>query len=160
MTESPRRGVTRGYVGGLVCAAVIVATALTVAVWGGIALFADRQPVSTESVPVWVAPLLVFIALMALGWGLWITALVLLRGRRSPSWGIIVVLAVGVYLWWNLAGMLGGMSVAETWLSPFAAVLPVIWLIAALLFWAVLARRVYTDRPAPRWPWERHPEDE
>ncbi|WP_244301297.1 hypothetical protein [Leucobacter insecticola] len=52
------------------------------------------------------------------------------------------------------------MRIDETWLSPFAAVLAPIWAVAALLFWAILARRVYTDRPTPKWPWERAEGDE
>ncbi|WP_053352781.1 hypothetical protein [Leucobacter musarum] len=155
MTDGPRRGVTRGYVGALIGAAGIAAVAVLVAVWGGLALALDREPVTTDGVAAWTAPVVILVALIALAVSLWASAIALLRGRRSPSWGIVLGLGFGVYLWWCLAGMLGGMSVAETWFSAFALGLAIIWGLAALAFWAVLARRVYTDRPAPRWPWER-----
>lgn len=157
MTPEPRRGVTRGYVAGLIGAAVIVAAALLVAVWGGLALLLDRDPLQS-GVASWIAPLVVFGALALLAAMLWRHAIALLRGRRQPAWSSLIVAAAGVYLWWGVLGMLSGMTVEETWLSPFAATLPVIWTGTALLFWAVLARRVYTDRPAPRWPWERDEE--
>jgi len=155
MTGGPRRGVTRGYVGGLIVAAAIVATALTVASWGLIALGSGRDPVSSDVSPA-LAPLLLVAALAMLGIALWRQALALLRGRRAVSWGVVISLAGGAYLVWCL----GGLSIDETWVSPFAAVLAPIWAASALLFWSVLARRVYTDRPAPRWPWERDEDGE
>ncbi|MBK0420657.1 hypothetical protein JD292_01000 [Leucobacter sp. CSA2] len=160
MTAEPRRGVTRGYVGGLLFAAVITAVALTVAGWGLLALFSDREPVSSPEVPMWAAPVVLFVALAMLAASLWQQALILLRGRRAPAWGAIIATAGGAYLLWCLGGILAGMSIEETWLSPFAMLLALAWGIASLLFWAVLARRVYTDRPAPKWPWEREDEDE
>ncbi|WP_024356765.1 hypothetical protein [Leucobacter chironomi] len=160
MTGGSRRGVTRGYVAGLVLAAVIVAAALLIAGWGLLSLAMQREPVSSDGVPRWAAPLLLVLGLALLAAALWQQALVLLRGRRGPAWGVIVVAAGGVYLLWCLGGVLAGLSVDETWVSPFAAALPLIWAVASLLFWAVLARRVYTGRPAPKWPWERAEEDE
>lgn len=160
MTEGARRGVTRGYVGGLVAACAIVAAALVVAAWGILGFALDREPVASDGVPRWAAPLLLALALGMLAIALWQQALTLLRGRRAPSWGSIVTTAVLAYLLWCLGGVLAGMSIEETWLSPYAAVLVPIWAVAAILFWAVLARRVYTDRPAPKWPWERREEDE
>ncbi|WP_245907378.1 hypothetical protein [Leucobacter massiliensis] len=155
MTEGSRRGVTRGYVGGLVAAAVVVAIALVVAAWGLIALALLRDPVTSAGVPLWAAPVILLCILALLAWGLWRQAIVLLRGRRGPAWGIVTALAVGAYLLWCLGGVLARMSIGETWLSPFSAVLIPICALASLVFWAVLARRVYTDRPPPRWPWER-----
>ncbi|WP_336991130.1 hypothetical protein [Leucobacter sp. VD1] len=160
MTDGSRRGVTRGYVAGLVLAAAIVAAALLIAAWGLLALMLQRDPVSSDGVPLWAAPLLLMLGLVLLAAALWQQALVLLRGRRGPAWGVIVAAAGGVYLLWCLGGVIAGLSVDETWVSPFAGALPLIWAVASLLFWAVLARRVYTKRPAPRWPWERAGEDE
>ncbi|MFV0435148.1 MAG: hypothetical protein ACK5LO_14390 [Leucobacter sp.] len=160
MTEGSRRGVTRGYVGGLILAAVIVAAALTVAVWGVLGLLLDRSPVTSESAPLWAAPVIIALALLLLAWGLWLQALTLLRGRRTPPWGYVVSWAGGAYLIWCLGGVLAGMTIEDTWVSPFAVVLAPIWAIAALVFWAVLARRVYTDRDVPKWPWERRVEGE
>lgn len=159
MSDGPRRGVTRGYVGGLIAAAAIVAVALTVACWGIIALLSGRDPV-TSAVSAALAPSLLVAAIAMLCVALWRQALALLRGRRSVSAGVPVSLAGGAYLVWCLGGGLGGLSIDETWLSPFAAVLAPIWASSSLLFWSVLARRVYTDRPAPRWPWEREDDGE
>ena len=160
MSTGPRRGVTRGYVGALILASVIVAVALLIAAWGGLALALGRDPVSTDDVAVWGAPLVVIAALALLAGALWGEALVLLRGRRSPAWGRVLAVAGGAYLLWGLGGGLAGMRLEDTWLSPFGIALPIIWAVAQLLFWAVLARRVYTDRPPPRWPWERSESDE
>ena len=160
MTEGPRRGVTRGYVAGLALAGVIVAAALLIATWGMLSLAMQRDPISSDGVPRWAAPVLLLLGLALLAAALWQQAIVLLRGRRGPAWGTVITVAGGVYLLWCLGGMLAGLSVDETWVSPFAAALPVIWAAASLLFWSVLARRVYTDRPAPKWPWERAGEDE
>lgn len=160
MTEAPRRGVTRGYVVGLIAAAATLAVAFVVAVWGMLGLLLERDPIVTPDVPAWVAPVLVFVALGLLVWGLWIQAIALLRGRRSPLWGNIIALSFGAYLVWAIGGSLGGMSLSETWVSPFALSLVMIGVVTSLLFWAVLARRVYTDRPAPTWPWERAEGDE
>ncbi len=159
MNSGSRRDVTRGYVGGLILAAVIVAAALLIATWGLLALTLQRDPVSSDGVPRWVAPILVLVVLALLGGAMWQQALVLLRGRKTPAWGLLVAIAGGAYLLWCLGGALAGLSLDETWVSPFAATLAPVCALAFLLFWAVLARRVYTDRPVPKWPWERRGED-
>lgn len=160
MPEGARRGVTRGYVLGLLAASLIVAAALVLVGWGGLSLLIGRGPVTTDGVPLWFGVLTIVIAMAMLAAVQWRNAISLLKGRKSPDWGSVVVAAGLAYLIWCLAGVLAGMSIGETWISPFAALLAPIWAIAVLLFWAVLARRVYTDRPAPKWPWERHEEDE
>jgi len=154
-----RRGVTRGYVVGLAGAALIVALALVVAVWGLLGILLGREPVSTRGVPPVAAELVVLLALVLLALGLWQQALVLLRGRSGPPWAHSIVLAAAAYFVWCLGGVLAGMSIGDTWLSPFALGLAVIWSLCSTLFWAVLARRVYTERPVPRWPWERRGEE-
>ena len=159
MSDGVRRGVTRGYVGGLIAATLITAVALLVAGWGGIALAADREPVTRSEIPMPMAPSLIVAALAVLGWLLWRAAIVLLRGRRAPSWDLILIAAGVAYLVWCLGGLLAGMPIGDTWTSPFAGVLALVWALSSLLFWAVLARRVYTDRATPKWPWERHDEN-
>lgn len=158
MTEGPRRGVTRGYVWGLIFATMIVAVALIIASWGLISLFGQREPVQTAGIALPAAQLIVAVALAVLCWGLWRQAISLLRGLRTPHWGYIIALMGGAYLIWCLLGTLVGLSLDDTWLSPFAAALALIWGLASLLFWSVLARRVYTDRPTPKWPWEKRGE--
>ncbi|MCB1273094.1 MAG: hypothetical protein KDB25_01670 [Leucobacter sp.] len=155
-----RRGVTRGYVVGLLVATVIVAVALVVATWGLLGMAIDREPVSTPGVSLPAAEVIVLFALVALAAGLWNQALVLLRGRRRPPWAHIVVLGFGAYFVWCLGGLIAGLSIEDTWLSPFALALGLIWALCSLLFWAVLARRVYTERGVPQWPWERRGDDE
>lgn len=155
-----RRGVTRGYVVGLIGAAVIVAAALVISAWGILGVLLDRDPVLTPGVGPVAAELIVLLGLLVLALGLWLQALVLLRGRRRPPWAHVIVLAAAAYFVWCLGGILAGMSTDETWLSPFALALALIWAVCSLAFWAVLARRVYTDRPAPRWPHERRGDDD
>lgn len=153
-----RRGVTRGYVAGLVAALTIVGLALVVASWGLISVLTGLSPIATEGVWILAGELIVLVCLAMLAWGLWRQAIALLRGRRTPPWAHTLAIAVGAYLVWCLGGILFGLDIDETWLSPFALALGLAWALCSLLFWAVLARRVYTDRPTPRWPWERRGE--
>ena len=155
-----RRGVPRGYVGALTAAVTIVGLALVVASWGVLSYLIGREPVQTPGVWVAAAEVIVLVALALLAWGLWLQALVLLRGRRTPPWAHTVVLALGGYFVWCLGGILAGLGIDETWLSPFALALALAWGLCSILFWAVLARRVYTNRPTPKWPWERRGEVE
>lgn len=155
MTDERRRGVTRGYVAALIAAACIVAVAIVVASWGIISLAVGREPIESEHVARWAAPAIVTLALAMLAAAMWRQAITLLRGMKRPAWGQFVSTAGGAYMIWCLGGLLAGMSIRETWISPFAVALSVAWGVACLAFWAVLARRVYTDRPPPRWPWER-----
>lgn len=158
MTEHHRRGVTRGYVWGLVFAVVLVAFSLLVASWSAMSLATGGGPISTPGMSLGVAALMILLCLVALAWGLWSQSIVLLRGRRSPSWPHVVVISVGGYLLWCLAGILAGLMMVDTWLSPYPVILGIIWGLASLLCWALLVRRVYTDRPTPMWPWERRGE--
>lgn len=158
MTESHRRGVTRSYVGGLVFAVTIVGFALMLAGWGWIALATDGGPVSTPGISLATAALIVFVCLAFLAWIMWSQSLTLLRGKRLPSWGHILLVGAGGYLLWGLLGTLLGLSITDTWLSLYALTLAMAWVISALLQWSVLARRVYTDRGTPQWPWERRGE--
>lgn len=155
-----RRGVTRAYVAALVAAVCIVAVALVVALWGLLTLALGRGPITTDGVPTWAAPTIVLVEVLALGVSLWQQALALLRGRVSPAWAQIISVTGASYLLWCLGAMLAGASIGETWLSPFALALAAAALLSCLMFWAVLARRVYTDLPTPKWPWERDADDE
>lgn len=155
MTGERRRGVTRGYVAALIAASSTVAVALVVASWGIIALSTGGEPVITETVPRWAAPIIVLVCVALLAASLWRQALTLLRGQRAPAWGQVVITAGGSYLVWCLGGTLAGMELTDTWLSPYAVSLSLSWVLANLVFWAVLVRRVFTDKPPPRWPWER-----
>ncbi len=154
MTGASRRGVTRSYVGGLIAAVSVLAVALVIASWGIIGWLTGLEPVMTPGLWTPIGVVLVALALAALVWGLWLQALVLLRGRRTPPWAHTLVLGIGAYLIWCLGGMLAGLGIDETWISPFALALALAWALCSLVFWAVLARRVYTDRPVPHWPWE------
>lgn len=158
MNTSPRRGVTRGYVGGLIFAVVIVALALLIAAWGGLALATQGGPVSTPGIGLGVASIIIIVALAVLAWGLWSQALLLLRGQSAPPWAHMLLLGAGGYLIWCLGGLLAGLTIQDTWLSFYAVILGIVWAVASLLYWAVLARRVYTERPTPRWPWEKRGE--
>ncbi|CAG7614121.1 hypothetical protein ACFPZL_01385 [Leucobacter soli] len=155
-----RRGVTRGYVVGLVAATVMVALALVVASWGILGMVLRREPVDTPGLGLAAAELILLPALAALALGLWLQTLVLLRGRRTPPWAHVIVLGGGAYFIWCLGGVLAGMPISDTWLSPFALALALTWALCSLLFWAVLARRVYTQRPVPKWPWEKRGDEE
>lgn len=158
MAESHRRKVTRGYVWGLIFAVVIVCIALLIASWGGLSLATGRGPISTPGIGLGIAAMIVVVAIAALVWGLWSQSILLLRGNRTPPWAHIALLGVGGYLLWCLGGVLVGLTIQDTWLSLYPAALGVMWAVGSLLCWAVLARRVYTDRPTPQWPWEKRGE--
>lgn len=159
MTDPARRGVTRGYVWAVIVASGIVAVALMVATWGLLALATGVPPIRTPDVSFALVPLIVALLLAMLAWGLWLQGLVLLRGRRALSWGYLVALGGGAYLLWSVAGTIAGLQISDTWLSIYAATLAVIWAVVSVLFWAVLARRVYTNRPRPMWPWEKRDDE-
>lgn len=155
MNGGRRRRVTRGYVWGLIFAVAITAFACMLLAWSGISLATGRSPVETPGINLGAAPFAVLLCLALLVWVLWKQSLVLLRGTRSISLTHMLVGSLGAYLIWSLLGMLVGLSVSETWMSPYAFAIALTWALASLLCWVLLLRRVYTDRPAPRWPWEK-----
>lgn len=158
MVEGHRRKVTRSYLWGLIFAVTVVCIALIVAAWGGLALATSGGPVSTPNIGLGVAAMIVLVAVAALVWGLWSQSLQLLRGRKTPPWAYTLLLGAGGYLIWCLGGLGAGLSIQDTWLSPYAAALALSWAIGSMLCWLVLARRVYTERPTPQWPWEKRGE--
>ena len=155
-----RRRVTRAYVVALIAAALIIAAALVIVTWGTLGLYLGREPVETVGIPLWFGILSIGAALALLASMLWNQAVSLLRGNVKPAWRFVVIGMAGSFLIWCLLGSLMGLSINETWLSPFAGVLAPVWGVVTLAFWAVLARRIYTDRPPPRWPWEKREERE
>jgi len=155
VTSAHRRGVTRGYVWGLIFAVVVVAFALMLMAWAGIALATGGGPVATPGVGYGVSAFIVVLCLGLLVLSLWKHALLLLRGRKTLSLGNMLIVSFGAYLLWGIVGSILGLSVGDAWLSLYALALALAWACAMVLFWALLLRRVYTDRPAPRWPWER-----
>ncbi len=158
MTESRRRGVTRGYVWGLIFAVAIVGFAVMLAAWSAISLVTDSGPVSTPGIGYSVTAVTVMACLGLLVWQLWSQSVLLLRGRRELSWRHLLVVSFGGYLVWGIVGNLSGLSTTDSWLSLYALSLAASWAFALVLCWALLLRRVYTDRPAPRWPWEKRGE--
>lgn len=154
MSSGRRRSVTRGYVWGLIFAVAITAFALMLLIWSGISLATGRAPVETPGVSFGSAPLAILICFLPMIWALWTQSVMLLKGDRSLPWTQLLLASLGGYLIWCLTGMLTGLSAAETWTSPYALAIALAWAIASLLCWAVLTRRVYTEREVPRWPWE------
>src|SRR5690606_2145339 len=79
-------------------AGVIVAAALLIATWGMLSLAMQRDPISSDGVPRWAAPVPLLLGLALLAAALWQQAIVVLRGRRGPAWGTVIALAGGLYL--------------------------------------------------------------
>lgn len=159
MNKQPLRRVTRGYVWTLIAGSLVVAVALIVAAWGILAYATSSDPIRSPHIARWTAPALIVLALAGLAWLLWQQALALLRGRRAPRWSLFIVAIFGSFLIWCLGGMASGMAIDETWGSPFAWAIGLAWGVSFLLYWAVLQREIYTDRPMPRWPWETGEDD-
>lgn len=155
MTNRPPHRVTRGYALGLVAADVILACAVLIAAWGMVSLATGRIPVESD-VSIAAAPTIIIIALGLMYWSLWLQTLEILRGQRRVQWTQALILAGGAYLIWCLGGIAVGMDVSETWLSPYALILAIIWGLAPIPLWLILFRRIYSDRGRPLWPWEKH----
>ena len=156
MNQRPPHRVTRGYVLALIAADAIFACSVLIAAWGLLALTLDTNPV-TSDVSMAAAPVIILVAVALLVWSLWVQALEILRGRRTIQWTQAVILAGSSYLVWCLGGIATGMSVNETWLSPFALILAIVWGLASVPLWLILFRRLYSDRGRPLWPWEKKP---
>lgn len=150
----PRRKVTKAFVLGLAAMTSLFGLAVLVAAWGLLALATDTKPVESQ-VPFFVAPLIVFGALGELCWMLWLVALRTLRGNAAPPWGLAFLTSAGAVVVWAVIGFLAGFSVSEALLGFYVLILAASWFLAAMLFWLLLARQVFTDRPTPMWPWER-----
>lgn len=150
----PRRKVTKAFVLGLAAMASLFGLAVMVAAWGLIALATNTKPVESQ-VPFFVAPLIVIVAVGELYWMLWMIALRTLRGNCAPPWALAALGSAGSVLIWAIGGSLAGFTLSEALLSLFVLVLALAWFVAAMLFWLLLARQVFTERPTPLWPWER-----
>lgn len=139
---------------GLAAMATMFAVALLVAAWGLLALALNSKPIES-AVPFFVGPLIVVVAVAELFWMLWRIALRTLRGVTTPPWTLSALTAVlGVFIWASL-GFVAGFSAREAVLSYFVLALAGAWFVAAIAFWLLLARQVFTDRSTPLWPWER-----
>lgn len=149
-----RRKVTRGFVLGLVAMVTLFGLALVVASWGLLSLWLQVLPVESD-VPFIVAPLIVVVAVAQLFWMLWRVALTLLRGRSAPPWAQSFLVALIGYVIWGVLGLIAGLTAQEAWFSVFPLALAISWFISVHIFWLLLARQVYTERPTPLWPWER-----
>lgn len=160
MSARVHRKPTRAYVRGLIGATLILAVALVVMSWGGLGLALDREPVESEGTPLWLGIVAIGSGLVLLGVLLWRQTIATLRGNSAPLWGVVLGAGVGSYLIWCVYGVIAGLTVDETWLSPFGVVLAPIWAISVLVFWGVLVRHVYTDMPTPQWPWEKRQAEE
>ena len=111
--------------------------------WSLISLASGGGPVSTPGIGFSSAAMPVLLCLGLLAWLLWSQSLLLLRGRRQLSWRHLLVASFGGYLLWGLVGTLLGLSLADTWLSPYVLALAVSWALATVLCWACL---LYTSR--------------
>lgn len=150
----PRRKVTKAFVLGLAAMTSLLGLALLVAAWGLLALALNSKPVDSQ-VPFFVAPLIVVVAIAELYWMLWRIALRTLRGQSAPPWGrALLTAALGVAIWATL-GFLAGLTAAEALFSVYVLALALSWFVSAIVFWLLLARQVFTDKPTPLWPWER-----
>ena len=153
MNERVPHRITRGYAFGLLAADAFFALSILVMGWGFLSLWIETSPI-TSAVSNLTAPGLIFVCLAILIFMLWRELVSLLRGNR-PAWALAIVIPGIAYLVWSLLGMAATLTVSETWTSPFAFSLAGAWLIAVLLFWWVLLRKLYTEKGRPLWPWEK-----
>lgn len=158
MNKKPAR-VTKNYAVGLVAAVILLVMAILVACWGLLSLFTDTQPVE-DSVSFFTAPVLVGVNLVILAVVLWRQTLSLLRGQKA-QWSLALVVPGVVYLVWCLGGLAFGMTINETWISPYAITMAAIWAIGLGIFWGIFLRKLYSSSPeVPKWPWEEREDRE
>lgn len=153
MTERVPRKITKGYALGLLAADAFFAVALVVVSWGLMSLWLSISPV-TSNVSNLTAPAIVIVCIALLVFFLWRELISLLKGHR-PALVLAIIIPGLAYLTWSLLGTAFSMHLSDTWLSPFALVLAVSWLIALLAFWGILLRKLYSGKGRPLWPWEK-----
>lgn len=155
MTDGPQRRVTRGYVWGLMSMLAFASFSVVLAAWSLISLGTGTGPVQTSGVAFSSAAVSVLLSFIPFFGTCWAQAISLLRGRRALSWNLLLIVVLGTYLVWCLVGLSIGLDLQDTWLSPFALALALGWGTGLVLFWALLLRKIYTELPAPQWPWEK-----
>lgn len=149
----PRRKVTRAFVLTLAAFTTVFGISLVIAVWGLEALLTNSKPIEAD-LPFFVAPVMFLPEIGLLFFMLWRAALVTLRGRSGPPWTQMLLVGLSAYFIWAILGSLLGFSLRDAWLSVYVVSLVLIWMFSAFVFWMLLARQVFTERPAPMWPWE------
>ena len=154
MGTTPRRKVTRAYVWMIIVAAITLAVSFLVFAWGMLRYTTGRYPVETEVTSL-LGPLTVVVIFATTTWSLWRQSLTILRGSTTAPVAQGLGNGLLAYVIWSVVGSLAGLRFDETWMSMFALVIIPIVVVVHLLAWAVLVRKVYTDRPTPQWPWER-----
>ncbi|MFC4222611.1 hypothetical protein [Lysinibacter cavernae] len=136
----------------------ILASAVVITTWGFLALFSGADPI-TKDVPLFVGPLMVGFGMIALLGILLSIGRELLLGRPKFPWLLAVFAGIGPFLVTGIAGFLSGLPPTDTFSNSFVlAIVPIGWL-AALLYWAVTVRQIFTDRPRPRWRWENEDDE-
>lgn len=146
--------VTKAYARGLIGAVAIFAMSLVVVSWGYLSWFLGSDPIESDVSRV-TAPGIVGLCLVMLVIVLWREMISLLRAN-PPSLVLIIVMPAAAYLFWSLLGVAFGLSIEETWLSPYALALAVSWLLAVIIFWWIAMRKLYSGKDRPRWPWEKN----
>lgn len=153
-TPQPRRKVTRAFVLTLAVFTTVLALSLVIAAWGLEALATGSKPIESD-LPFIVAPIMFLPEIALLFFLLWRVAIAMLRGRSGPPWTYMVLVGLAAYLIWAVLGTVFGFSLRDAWLSVYVLSLVLAWMLGVFIFWVLLARQVFTDRPAPMWPWER-----
>lgn len=154
-----RRRVTRAFVLTLAAFVTLFALSVLVAAWGLESLALGTKPVESD-IPFQVAPLIISLAVLELYWLLWRFALSLLRGAARHPWWFACVAGGAAYLTFGVFGLIAGFTPREALVGVYPFTLFLSWFIAVPVFFALLSRQVFTERPAPVWPWERREQAE
>ena len=155
----PRRKVTRAFVLTLAAFTTVLGISMVIAAWGLEALLTNSKPVEAD-LPFFVAPVIFLPEIALLFFLLWRAALATLRGHSGPPWTQMLLVGLGAYLIWAVLGSLSGFSLRDAWMSVYVLSLVIIWMLSVFIFWILLARQVYTERPTPSWPWEQREQRE
>lgn len=154
-----QRRVTRTFVLALAGFVTLFALALLVASWGLLSFALGTKPVESD-LPFQTTPLVISLAVLELFWLLWRFALTILRGTAMNPWLFALITATLAYLTFGTLEVLAGLSPREAFLTVYPFTLFLAWFVAVPLFFVLLTRQVYTNRPAPMWPWERREREE
>lgn len=160
----------RRYAAFMAVFAGVLYAALVVAVFGLLSVLLDRDVISDPNAGPIAGPVMAAVSVLIVFFALLSIALRVPREKQRVSVAAAVLVGFGAYFFFAVAGgvLLGAgrgdpfgfvIALGAQLFSPFALAAGVIGFVVVLLDMIVLATHV-GDRGRPRWPWEKHDDEE